>query len=195
MLNEEDTLWLLDLARQRYRDFDGTVDAREVMGRRLAKVQSELEQPVKPLELLIICPRCLKQHVDEGRFAKDPHKIHSCQFCGLGFVVSKQPSIGVQFFDGWKNPVVAAILGYTTITPVGTPSISLPPGVPRILFFHKGTKVRFNECARHQGYDMEKTFVVERVDYGGLDGKDAKVLVEGETLWTPVELLDLAFTS
>lgn len=77
------------------------------------------------LELLIYCPRCLKQHIDEGDFATKPHKTHACQFCGLGFRASKEPSVGVQFFSGWKNTGVR-------IEPTGGPPYisypSLRPG-------------------------------------------------------------------
>lgn len=104
MLSDEDIMFLVDSARKMRQGIVGSSPAVEIFDERMAAIQKKLEAGPEVLELLIICPRCLKQHVDEGRFAKDPHKIHACQFCGLGFVVSKQPSIGVQFFDGWKNP-------------------------------------------------------------------------------------------
>ena len=75
------------------------------------------------LELLIHCPRCLKQHIDEGEFATKPHKIHACQFCGLGFAASKEPSVGVQFFSGWKNPGVKT-------EPTGDPPYISPGVIP-----------------------------------------------------------------
>jgi len=70
---------------------------------RLTLIQSKLEKPT-PLELLIYCPRCLKQHIDVGKFATHAHKMHACQHCGLGFSASGSvPSVGVQFFRGWRN--------------------------------------------------------------------------------------------
>lgn len=108
MLSDEDISFLFDCTKKlrSMRELLGATgdDALfEAFDVRIAKIQKELEQPVKPLELLIHCPRCLKQHVDEGHFATHAHTKHACQFCGLAFVASKQPSIGVQFFSGWKN--------------------------------------------------------------------------------------------
>lgn len=79
---------------------DPIVDAAAELRATLVKLTGS-EAPL--LELLIHCPRCLKQHIDDGEFAVKPHKMHACQFCGLGFAVSKEPSVGVQFFSGWKN--------------------------------------------------------------------------------------------
>ena len=82
---------------------------REDVTAHIKRIEADL---AKPVELLIHCPRCLKQHVDTGEFAKKPHKRHSCQYCGLLFSVTKDlPNIGVQFFEGCKNDELAASEG------------------------------------------------------------------------------------
>lgn len=112
MLSDQEALWLLNVAK-RYRSTLAAGELRDDISAHIKRIEAELEQPVEPLELLIHCPRCLRQHVDEGRFAQQPHSKHACQFCGLGFVASKEPSIGVQFFSGWRTEE-AAPLGYDT---------------------------------------------------------------------------------
>lgn len=61
------------------------------------------KKPAELLELLLFCPRCKEQHIDEGEFATRAHKDHACQHCGLVWRPCKQPSVGVQFFTGYKN--------------------------------------------------------------------------------------------
>lgn len=79
----------------------------------------------EPLELLIFCPVCKKQHVDVGTFATTPHKRHACQGCGLLFSVTKDvPNIGVRFFKGCRDS------DHTVeFSPVGSPTI-LPGSIP-----------------------------------------------------------------
>lgn len=43
----------------------------------------------------IFCPHCKGQHIDEGRYAVKPHKIHLCSHCGKKFRVAN-PTIGVK---------------------------------------------------------------------------------------------------
>lgn len=76
----------------------------ELVLKELRRREPKEEPEGSPLELLIHCPRCKTQHIDEGRFATHPHKDHACQDCGLVFRPCKLPSIGVQFFTGYKNP-------------------------------------------------------------------------------------------
>ena len=74
----------------------------------------------EPLELLIFCPVCKKQHIDVGEFATTPHKRHACQGCGLLFSVTKDvPNIGVRFFKGCRDNEHTVKLD-----PAGSPSIS-----------------------------------------------------------------------
>lgn len=76
----------------------------ELVLKELRRREPKEEPAAEPLELLIICPLCKVQHIDEGRFATHAHKNHACQNCGLVFQPCKLPSIGVQFFTGYKNP-------------------------------------------------------------------------------------------
>ncbi len=107
MLSEEDVLWLVDIAKRLRKVYTESLKGDDTLivsfDERMAKIKAELERPTELLELLIHCPRCKEQHIDKGRFTKEPHKVHACQFCGLGFVACKLPSIGVQFFNGWKG--------------------------------------------------------------------------------------------
>jgi predicted RNA-binding Zn-ribbon protein involved in translation (DUF1610 family) len=61
--------------------------------------------PLKtPIPMRLTCPECGKLHVDEGEFATKVHHTHSCQFCGLTWRPAVEPTVGVRFLPGFKNP-------------------------------------------------------------------------------------------
>lgn len=45
-------------------------------------------------KMKLFCAYCGKRHIDEGKYAKMPHRWHPCQSCGKKFWIPK-PSIGV----------------------------------------------------------------------------------------------------
>lgn len=45
----------------------------------LGRLIAELPRPALPLRLVITCPACGKQHVDEGEWATRLHRTHQCQ--------------------------------------------------------------------------------------------------------------------
>ncbi len=63
------------------------------------------EPPVKPIPMRIHCPLCGKQHIDDERFATEPHTSHTCQnpTCGLTWKVANVPTVGVRFLPGTNN--------------------------------------------------------------------------------------------
>jgi hypothetical protein len=69
----------------------------------MAVKRRKLSAVAELLEILLFCPRCKEQHIDVGTFATKPHKDHACQHCGLVWRPCKQPSVGVQFFTGYRN--------------------------------------------------------------------------------------------
>ena len=177
MLSEQELTWLVAAAKR----WSDTVTDRELQTEvrdHIKRIEAELERPELPLELLIICPRCKEQHVDEGEFATKPHKNHSCQFCGLTFQASGPvESIGVQFFRGYKN-------GVMVIPSKSAPTISLPTLHHGEALWYTGQKVRFNETARHLGYDMEKTFEIAAMGLGKI------VRLEGDEDWVDIGWLE-----
>lgn len=52
-----------------------------------------------PLDMLLFCPQCGEQHIDEPQPEKGwdnpPHKSHACQFCGCIWRPSDRPTNGV----------------------------------------------------------------------------------------------------
>jgi hypothetical protein len=40
---------------------------------------------VTPIDMILLCPNCNRQHVDasKGVWDNPPHKSHECQFCGI----------------------------------------------------------------------------------------------------------------
>lgn len=177
-LSDEEALWLVQAAK-RWRNTLSDDEMKKDVTAHIQRIEAEIERPTLPLELLIICPRCKEQHIDEGRFAVEPHKNHSCQHCGLTFQASGPvESIGVQFFRGYKN-------GYS-ITPIGKPSTLLPSLRPgeKVAFFYKGQAVRFKEAFSHLGYDTTKEFFLSDINHTGegtmctLRGESGSIRVE-----------------
>lgn len=43
----------------------------------------------RPIDMLLFCPRCDKQHIDEAEpekgWTNPPHATHTCKFCGLNW--------------------------------------------------------------------------------------------------------------
>jgi predicted RNA-binding Zn-ribbon protein involved in translation (DUF1610 family) len=57
------------------------------------------KQPVvcpPSLPIVIHCPACGTQHIDEGKWADKPHKSHRCEECGRIFKTANIPTIGVK---------------------------------------------------------------------------------------------------
>ena len=50
---------------------------------------------VRKTKVTIFCPFCHGQHLDSGKYAIRPHKVHLCFHCEKKFKVAK-PTIGVK---------------------------------------------------------------------------------------------------
>lgn len=52
----------------------------------------------KPVDMIIYCPRCHQQHIDEphGEWTNPPHRSHECQHCKLVWRVADVPTNGVR---------------------------------------------------------------------------------------------------
>jgi hypothetical protein len=59
---------------------------------------------LKPIPMRIPCPECHTLHIDEGRFAVEPHHTHACQHCGNVWRPAIVHTVGVRFLPGFKNP-------------------------------------------------------------------------------------------
>lgn len=140
-LSENEIHWLVNAAK-RWRNSLSDPEVRADVSAHIRRIEEELEKPEPVLELLIICPRCFKQHVDEGEYATKPHKNHSCQFCGLTFQASGPvESVGVQFFRGYKNDARSVVHNSDKPPQVGLPS--LRPGEEiSYTFGSSGFKIR-----------------------------------------------------
>lgn len=57
------------------------------------------------IPVILHCPHCKLQHVDEGAWATKPHRTHACvdnimgKGCGLAFTPSGHRTVGVQTRD------------------------------------------------------------------------------------------------
>jgi hypothetical protein len=56
-----------------------------------------------PIPMRLPCEKCGALHIDEGRFATEPHETHVCQSCGLTWKPARVPTVGVAFLPGYKN--------------------------------------------------------------------------------------------
>jgi hypothetical protein len=48
-----------------------------------------------PIPMILHCPECGHQHIDEGEWATRPHKNHLCQFCDHLWKPAIIPTVGV----------------------------------------------------------------------------------------------------
>lgn len=48
-----------------------------------------------PLPIVVHCPTCHQQHVDEGEWAVRPHRTHLCSGCGATFRPALVHTVGV----------------------------------------------------------------------------------------------------
>jgi hypothetical protein len=65
------------------------------------KAQAQVidEERKRPIDMLLFCPRCQKQHVDapepDKGWDNPPHATHTCKFCGLNWRPSNAITNGV----------------------------------------------------------------------------------------------------
>lgn len=50
------------------------------------EAETNAELRANPIDMLLFCPQCAEQHVDDSQPEKEwdnpPHRSHECQFCG-----------------------------------------------------------------------------------------------------------------
>lgn len=57
----------------------------------------------EPTPMILDCPFCHSQHIDEGSQATTAHRTHACQRCGRLWAPAVVPTVGVKFLPGCKN--------------------------------------------------------------------------------------------
>jgi len=66
----------------------------------IARCQIEAFLESTPLDMLLFCPRCYRQHIDQPQPEKNwenpPHRSHECQTCGLVWRPADFPTNGVK---------------------------------------------------------------------------------------------------
>lgn len=65
-----------------------------------------MNDQAKVIPMILFCPHCRKQHVDEGKWATRPHRTHACvddvagKGCGKAFTPSTYRTVGVLTLAG-----------------------------------------------------------------------------------------------
>jgi predicted RNA-binding Zn-ribbon protein involved in translation (DUF1610 family) len=75
-------------------------DGRELVVESMAALAFSVSELAGQQVVALLCPRCGGQHIDEQRFATQPHSKHVCNSCGRNFWSTNRPSI--------SNPLAAA---------------------------------------------------------------------------------------
>ena len=63
------------------------------------------EERASPVLVILFCPLCRKQHIDEGEWAERPHRVHRCvddacgKGCGNEWRASLVPTCGVTYAE------------------------------------------------------------------------------------------------
>ncbi len=50
---------------------------------------------MNPTPVILYCPKCITQHIDEGEWATKPHRTHLCKNCQYEWRPSFHPTVGV----------------------------------------------------------------------------------------------------
>lgn len=99
----------------------GPIQAKEFVAVQIAEAidAALLRQPVAPIPMLLYCPLCNVQHVDEPQPKKNwdnpPHRSHECQSCGHVWRPADVPTVGVAEIatkgkrDGSAAPVAPVV--------------------------------------------------------------------------------------
>lgn len=64
-----------------------------------AQTDFMVDTKAQPARIRTCCEKCGTLHVDKGEWAKEPHKRHQCESCGLIWQPALYPTIGVQFLN------------------------------------------------------------------------------------------------
>ncbi len=56
-------------------------------------------QAAKPIPMILFCPSCGEQHIDEGEWATKLHKTHLCQHCECEWRPANVATVGVETID------------------------------------------------------------------------------------------------
>lgn len=62
-------------------------------------IPTEVQQQDTPVRIRVCCEKCGTLHIDEGKWATEPHKRHQCKNCGLVWQPALFPTVGVQFLN------------------------------------------------------------------------------------------------
>lgn len=61
-------------------------------------------ESTEPIPLILFCPACGHQHIDEGEWATKPHKTHLCEACETDWRPSMKPTVGVRMLEETGAP-------------------------------------------------------------------------------------------
>lgn len=65
----------------------------------VSQAAASLLAGVVPVPMVLHCPKCSKQHLDEGEYRHVIHKTHLCLFCGHEWRPAKVPTVGVRALE------------------------------------------------------------------------------------------------
>lgn len=57
----------------------------------------------RAIPMLLWCPECNSRHIDDGKFATEPHHTHACQQCGMVWRPAVVHTVGVQWLPGFRD--------------------------------------------------------------------------------------------
>lgn len=89
------------LIRENYDSHFATLENRVLMENRIFVARMEIWErfhmieTVAPVPMILFCPFCRKQHIDEGEWINRVHSSHACAFCNHTWRPADLPTIGV----------------------------------------------------------------------------------------------------
>lgn len=88
---------MIEMSQEEYAAIPATSESAALFDSKAATVAQP--STAAPIDMLLFCPRCHLQHVDEAEpesgWTNPPHATHACKGCGLNWRPSNVPTNGV----------------------------------------------------------------------------------------------------
>lgn len=89
------------LVRENYDFHFATLEQRVIVENRMFIARMEVwqkfheSQHLTPVSMILFCPYCRRQHVDEGEWVTRAHSSHACVYCNHVWRAADVPTVGV----------------------------------------------------------------------------------------------------
>lgn len=66
------------------------------------EILAQYDREHASIPMLLFCPQCSYQHIDEGEWATKPHRTHRCLNCKNEWRPANTPTVGVRQLEAYE---------------------------------------------------------------------------------------------